>query len=138
MIYRFHYVRSIVVLFIVCVLNVSVSAIYAQSDNERIRLSDDVEVRQLAEGVWLHTTYFDIEGFENVPANGLVVIDGEYAMMIDLPWTDEQTGVIFDWVTKEHKAAAIRIVPTVPPRKTIMNGSINEVSAATAESTSSS
>lgn len=108
----FRYIGSIIVLFLGCVLSVGGSVIYAQSDNESIRLYDDVEVKQLATGVWLHTTYFDIEGFENVPANGLVVIDSEYAMMIDLPWTDEQTGVLFDWVAKEHKAAVKKVVPT--------------------------
>jgi len=85
---------------------------YGQSDNERIRLRDGVEVRQLAEGIWLHTTYFDIEGLKNVPANGLVVVDGKNAMMIDLPWTDEQTGVLFDWVAKEHGALIQKVVPT--------------------------
>jgi metallo-beta-lactamase class B len=75
-------------------------------------LSDDVVVRKLAEGVWLHTTYFDIANFKNVPANGLVVIDGESAMMVDLPWTDEQTRVLFDWVDREHKARILRVVPT--------------------------
>jgi len=85
---------------------------YGQSDNERVRLCDDVEVRQIAEGVWRHTTYFDIEGLENVPANGLIVIDGKNAMMIDLPWTDEQTGVLFDWVAKKQNATIKKVVPT--------------------------
>jgi len=112
MINRFHYIRNFLALFLGCVLSVGGPAIYAQSANESIKLSDDVEVRQLAEGIWLHTTYFDIEGFENVPANGLVVIDGEHAMIIDLPWTDEQTGIIFDWVAKKQNAAIKKVVPT--------------------------
>jgi metallo-beta-lactamase class B len=100
------------VLFLGFMLGIGVSNVCAQSADERVRLSDDVEVRKLAEGVWRHTTYFDISGFENVPANGLIVIDGDNAMMIDLPWTDEQTGVLFDWVTKEHKAVIKRVIPT--------------------------
>jgi metallo-beta-lactamase class B len=85
---------------------------YAQSDSAAIRLRDDVTVRRLAEGVWLHTTYFDIAGLKHVPANGLIVIDGKDALMIDLPWTDEQTGVLFDWVARERKAAVRKVVPT--------------------------
>ena len=112
MIHQFRYIGIIVVLFLGCVLGICSSVIYAQSDRERIRLSDDVEVMQLTEGVWLHTTYFDIDRYENVPANGLVVIDSEHAMMIDLPWTDEQTGILFDWVAKEHKMVVEKIVPT--------------------------
>jgi metallo-beta-lactamase class B len=100
------------VLFLDFVLSMGVSNLYAQSAGEIVRLSDDVEVRKLAEGVWRHTTYFDIAGFENVPANGLIVVDGDDAMMIDLPWTDEQTGMLFDWVVREHKAEIGWVVPT--------------------------
>jgi metallo-beta-lactamase class B len=85
---------------------------YGEHDNERIRLCDDVEVRQLAEGIWLHTTYFDIEGYENVPANGIIIIDSNEAIMIDLPWTDEQTGVLFDWVEKKQNSIVKKVVPT--------------------------
>ncbi len=86
--------------------------VYGQPNNERIKLRDDVEVRQLAEGVWLHTTYYDIEEYENVPANGIIIIDSNEAIMIDLPWTDEQTGVLFDWVTEKQNAAIRKVVPT--------------------------
>ena len=33
-------------------------------------------------------------------------------MMIDLPWTDEQTGLLFDWVGKVHGAKVETVVPT--------------------------
>ncbi|MBN2182796.1 MAG: subclass B1 metallo-beta-lactamase [Sedimentisphaerales bacterium] len=91
---------------------VSIPNASAQSANDSIKISDDVEVRQLAEGIWLHTTYFDVEGFENVPANGIIVIDSNEAIMIDLPWTDEQTGVLFDWIESKWNAAIKKVVPT--------------------------
>ena len=112
MVYRFRYIGSIVVPLLGCLLGLIDSEIYAQSANDSIKLADDVEVRRLAEGVWLHTTYYDIEGFENVPANGIIVIDSNEAIMIDLPWTDEQAGVRFDWVTKKQNAAIKKVVPT--------------------------
>ena len=87
-------------------------AVFGQSADETIRVSNDVEVRQLAEGVWLHTTYYDLEGLRRVPANGLIVIDSNEAIMIDLPWTDEQAGMLFDWVTKKQKATIRKVVPT--------------------------
>ena len=105
-------VGRIAVLFLGCSLHLNISIANTQSTDEITKLSDDVEVRKLAEGLWLHTTYFDIEGLKNVPANGLIVIDGKNAMMIDLPWTDEQAGLLFDWVTKEHGAIIKKVVPT--------------------------
>ncbi len=112
MIYRWRYNWSLLALLLGCVLSVIGSGLYAQSANDSIKLSDDVEVRQLADGVWLHTTYYDIEGFENVPANGIIVIDSNEAIMIDLPWTDEQAGVLFDWVAKKQNAVIKKVVPT--------------------------
>lgn len=97
---------------LVCLINPGFSNAYAQSDTYGIRIKDNVTVKKLAEGVWLHTTYYDISGLRNVPANGLIIIDGKHAMMIDLPWTDEQTGVLFDWVAHEQKASIQKVVAT--------------------------
>jgi metallo-beta-lactamase class B len=105
-------VRCFAFLFWGCMMCMGLSTVHAQSDDVEIRLSEDVTVKRLAEDVWLHTTYYDISGLRNVPANGLIVIDGKYAMMIDLPWTDEQAGVLFEWVAREHKAAIQKVVPT--------------------------
>ncbi len=104
--------RTHIVLLLGYMLSTCVSITYSQSDNAVIRLSEDVTVRKLAEGVWLHTTYFDLANYKNVPANGLIVMDGQCAVMIDLPWTDKQAGVLFDWVAREHKSAIRKVVPT--------------------------
>ena len=104
-------VRDFAFLFL-CLLGTGLLTAQGQSDNVEIRISEDVIVRRLDDGTWLHTTYYDISGLRNVPANGLIVIDGKHAMMIDLPWTDKQTGVLFDWVLKEHGAEVEKVVPT--------------------------
>ncbi|MCP4605816.1 MAG: subclass B1 metallo-beta-lactamase [Proteobacteria bacterium] len=81
-------------------------------DDNQIRLSDDVTVEEIAPGYWIHTTYIEVEGYGYVGANGLVVIDGRYAAMIDLPWTDKQTEILFDWVAEKHNAKIQTVVPT--------------------------
>jgi metallo-beta-lactamase class B len=106
------FVRDFVFLSLICLIYTGISTASGQSDDAEIRLSDDVTVRRLAKGVWLHTTYFDISGLRNVPANGLIVIDNKHAMMIDLPWTDEQVGVLFDWLAKQHNAVVEKVIPT--------------------------
>ena len=105
-------VRDFAFLLSACLLCFWLSTAYAQSNDVDVRLKDDVAVKRLAEGIWLHTTYYDISGLRNVPANGLIIIDGKDAMMIDLPWTDEQTCILFDWVAREHKATIQKVVPT--------------------------
>ncbi len=79
---------------------------------EAVEVSEDIVLHPIAEGVWVHTTYFDVPGSGRCPANGLVVIDGEEALLVDLPWTDEQTGVLCDWIAENHGAAVKVVVPT--------------------------
>jgi metallo-beta-lactamase class B len=107
-----HIVRDLAFIFLASLMCTMLSTTHSQSDDAGIPISDDVMVRRLADGVWLHTTYYDISGLRNVPAKGLIVIDGTHAIMIDLPWTDEQAGVLFDWVAREHNAAIQKVVPT--------------------------
>lgn len=75
-------------------------------------LSDDVVLHRIAAGVWVHTTYFDVPGYGRTAANGLVLIDGNQAILVDLPWTDEQTAILFDWIAETHGAAVKTVIPT--------------------------
>jgi metallo-beta-lactamase class B len=47
-----------------------------------------------------------------VPANGLLVLDRREAMLIDLPWTDEQTAALFEWIETNCDARVRTVVPT--------------------------
>ncbi len=76
------------------------------------RISDDIELSPIAHGVWVHTTYFDLPEYGRCPANGLLVIDGSKAMLIDLPWTDAQTAVLMDWIAQNLGATVIAVIPT--------------------------
>lgn len=77
---------------------------------EKIELGKDVEVYPLARGIWRHVTYKEMAGWGNVPANGLIVVDGGHAVMIDTPWTPEQTAVLLDWVEKKLNAKVESVV----------------------------
>jgi metallo-beta-lactamase class B len=71
---------------------------------EKIELGKDIEVYPLAPGIWRHVTCKAIEGWGNVPANGLIVVSEGHAAMIDTPWTPEQTATLLDWVQNALKA----------------------------------
>ena len=79
---------------------------------ETIHVSDDVTLQPIAPGVWVHTTYFNVPDYGRIGANGLVVVNGEDAVLINLPWTDAQTAVLFDWVARNSKATVKAVVPT--------------------------
>lgn len=100
------------VLVLACLTFVGCQAPQAAPKAEPIRISDDVFVQPIADGVWVHITYRDLPGYGRVGANGLVVIDDKEAILIDLPWTDEQTGVLFDWIAETHGAVVKAVIPT--------------------------
>ena len=71
----------------------------------------DVALRELAPGVWQHTTYLDLPGIGPVPSNGLLVVDGEATLLVDTAWTEPQTAQIVAWadgvLEKPIRAAVI-------------------------------
>jgi metallo-beta-lactamase class B len=77
-----------------------------------VRVADDVTLQPIVPGVWVHTTYFDVPDSGRTGANGLLVVSDEDAVLIDLPWTDEQTAALFDWVAKNTGATVKIVVPT--------------------------
>ncbi len=66
----------------------------------------------VAEGVWIHTTFSDLPGLGRVPANGLVVISGKEAMLINLPWTNDLTATLCDGIAKSLAATVKTVIPT--------------------------
>jgi metallo-beta-lactamase class B len=77
-----------------------------------IRVSTDVVLHPIVAGVWIHTTFLDLPGLGRVPANGLVVISGKEAMLVDLPWTDDRTAALCDWIADSHEARVETVIPT--------------------------
>ncbi len=76
------------------------------------RQLDEVTVSKLADRVWIHTSYMEIPRYGRVPANGMLVGDQNGICMIDLPWTNDQAGFIFDWVKTRLSAEIGIVVPT--------------------------
>nr|WP_239015192.1 subclass B1 metallo-beta-lactamase [Archangium violaceum] len=59
-------------------------------------LADDVRVQRLAPGVWLHVTLAG-EDWGRVPANGLLIEDGESSLLVDTGWNARQAEHLLAW-----------------------------------------
>jgi metallo-beta-lactamase class B len=77
---------------------------------EKIR--DDLDVERLADGVWLHISYEELEDYGRVPANGLVIVSSGEAAFVDTPWTDDQTRALAEWVEERLGARLTTVIPT--------------------------
>jgi len=63
-----------------------------------VTVKGGLEISQLADNVYLHTSYKDIPGYGLYPSNGLVVIDGKSAYIIDTPWPEPDTLQLLAWI----------------------------------------
>lgn len=98
--------------WLVFILSVGIGIVPSLAAGQNIILSDNVTVRELKPNIWLYTAYYDLPNLKHCPANGLIIINKNKAMLINLPWTDKQAGVIFDWVINKHQAKIEAVIPT--------------------------
>ena len=59
-------------------------------------VAEDIHVRQLAPGVWLHTTLAGAD-FDHYPANGLLIEDGEQSLLVDMGWNARHAEQLMTW-----------------------------------------
>jgi len=58
---------------------------------------DELVVRKLAPGVWLHVTFTKNSDGTRISANGLLITTGEMSLLIDTGWNAAQTRRLLDW-----------------------------------------
>ncbi len=75
-------------------------------------LQSDVAVHALAPGVWQHVTYGEVPQWGMVAANGLVIVDGGEAILVDTGWSETQTSALLDWVETQLGARTVALVVT--------------------------
>lgn len=71
-----------------------------------------VEFSELAEGVWLHTSYKSLPGLGMFPANGLIVRTDDGLVLVDTAWNDAQTKEITAWAEEKLGAPIEYLVVT--------------------------
>ncbi len=100
------------------ILNVSISfllgGLYASESNPSHGqvVNEDLHIVETGKDVWRHVSYRDLPGFGRSPANGLIVLSGKEAILIDTPWTSEQTSALMEWVSSNLGAEIAAVIVT--------------------------
>ena len=97
--------RKIILLIPFYIIFLSVS--YSQ-----ITINENLLITKISDNCFIHVSYKNLSEYGRVPANGLIYIDGNKAVMIDTPWDDEQTSQLFKWVSDSLKAEILHVIPT--------------------------
>jgi glyoxylase-like metal-dependent hydrolase (beta-lactamase superfamily II) len=63
--------------------------------------STTLQIQQIESGVYLHTSYKMIGEYGLVDSNGLVVVNGNQAIIIDTPWSEDDTVKLLSWIKEK-------------------------------------
>lgn len=74
--------------------------------------SDDLIITRIAENTFEHTSYLSTRDFGKVPCNGLVVRDGNEAIVMDATADDKSSGELIDWIKQQLQCKINAIIPT--------------------------
>lgn len=71
-----------------------------------------VELRALADGVWLHTSYYRYPGGTRFPSNGLIVRHADGLILIDTAWGELKTQQLLAAIAAEIALPVTRAIVT--------------------------
>jgi metallo-beta-lactamase class B len=100
--------KQILVFLSICLSQLHV---FAQSDYQEIRISNDINLIKLSERAYVHVSISEIKGFGKVSSNGLILVDNYEAFLFDTPITNEQTETLITWIADSLHAKVTTFVP---------------------------
>lgn len=99
-------------LALVCLMTCAGCTRFTHLPGKALSLSDDVTIQPIAPSVWLYTASFDLPEYGRVPANGLMLVEKNEALLVNTPWTDSQTALLFDWAREKRQASIRKVILT--------------------------
>ncbi len=74
--------------------------------------SENLRIYRLTDHVYKHISYLQTRDFGNVACNGMIVIDGNEAIVFDTPIDDASSLELIQWITREHNSKIVAVIPT--------------------------
>lgn len=84
------------------------------ADNFLTQLQADypVTLSKIADGVWVHTTNYNLPGQSPIPVNGLVVRDGDEVILVDGAWGELATLSLLETIKTETGKMPTKMIVT--------------------------
>ncbi len=83
----------------------------SSSQPAEITLAEDLKLIELEPGLWRHVSTFVLVS-RPTPANGLLLMTEKEALLIDTPWTEDQTERLLDWIEKDRGLSVAGVIAT--------------------------
>lgn len=100
--------KSVVISLITTLITFNASA---QQANQSVKIPDDIEIIKLSDNAYIHVSVTEIPGFGQVSSNGMLLVRGDKAFMVDTPATEEQTRRLTEWVSDSLSAKVTMFAP---------------------------
>ena len=84
---------------------------FAQGTFQHIKVTEDIEIIQIAANSYVHVSYAQIPGFGRIGSNGFIFTDNGEALLFDTPMNDSQTMQLVDWIKDSLKVRIVGFVP---------------------------
>jgi metallo-beta-lactamase class B len=88
------------------------SACAVKSGDPHTHESDSLQISEITEGVFVHTSYLQTNDFGKVACNGMVYFSKGEAIVFDTPVEDPASQELIDWIQKKQKKEIKAIVVT--------------------------
>ncbi|MBN1117734.1 MAG: subclass B1 metallo-beta-lactamase [Bacteroidales bacterium] len=82
-----------------------------QSQDKKIKISDDLELIQISDDAYIHVSYTISPKWGRIGANGLLLIDNKQAFLFDSPWSDKQTEELISWAEDSMNIEIVGFIP---------------------------
>jgi len=83
---------------------------YAQEGS--IKIGQDLELVPIGDHGYIHISYHDLGNYPNFPANGFIMTHQGKGLIIDTPWTNEQTSTLIRWLKDSLRIDILGVVVT--------------------------
>ena len=82
------------------------------SQNQKIKISDDLEIQKISDHVYIYISYHDLETIKHFPANGMIYVHNGKSLLIDTPWEIDGTRKLIDWIPQHLKVSIEGVIVT--------------------------
>ncbi|MBN2415524.1 subclass B1 metallo-beta-lactamase [bacterium] len=86
------------------------AAAVAGQQAQILSVTPDIELIPLDDGYYIHRTWYDFNTDRRMPSNGLLLVRNGFALLVDTPNTDEQTGELYRYVRDSLRARISTVI----------------------------
>lgn len=79
---------------------------------EQVYKSESLIINQISDHTYQHITYLQTNDYGKVACNGMLVIDGNEALVFDTPSDDQTAEELIAWIESEQQVTITAVVPT--------------------------